>query len=80
MRCYDRIIPKYTAWTTACMTSDTKEITIRCPKGKKKVFLDVKPEFVDTNKMLTSGQVKAMPEIFEQLLWKQPMKKVSKLK
>ena len=47
---------------------------------EKEVFLDARPKFVDTNKALTSGQIKVMPEIFEQLLRKQPLKKVSKLK
>ena len=47
---------------------------------EKELFLDVWPEFADTNQAPTYGQVKVIPEIFEQLLRKQPMKKVSKLK
>ena len=47
---------------------------------EKEIFLDVRPEFVDANQSLKSGQVKTMPEIFEQLLRKHQMKKISKLK
>ena len=47
---------------------------------EKEFFLEVWPEFVDTNHLSTSRQVKTMPERFEQLIKKPPMKKVSKLK
>ena len=47
---------------------------------EKEVFLDVQPEFVDANKPSTYGQVKTIPERFENLMRKKPMKKVSKLK
>ena len=36
--------------------------------------------FVDTNQPSTPGQVRAMPELFEQLIRRPPMKKVSKVK
>ena len=47
---------------------------------EKEVFLDAPQEFVDINQLSTSGQVRAMPKIFEQLIGRAPMKKVSKLK
>ena len=47
---------------------------------EKEVFLEALKYFVDTNQLSTLGQVRAMPEIFEQLIRKPPMKKVSKLK
>ena len=42
--------------------------------------MDVRPKFVDTNQTLTSGQVKEILKIFEQLIRKHPLKKASKLK
>ena len=42
--------------------------------------MEVRQEFFDTNQPSTSGEVRAMPEIFKQLIIKSPMKKVSKLK
>ena len=42
--------------------------------------MKVQPNFVDTNHLSTSGQVRSMPERFEQLIRRSPMKKVSKLK
>ena len=56
-----------------------KKATLDVQK-EKEVFLDVQPEFFDTNQALTFGQVKAIPKIFEQLLGMKPLKKVSKLK
>ena len=47
---------------------------------EKEVFLEVRPEFVDTNQTSTSGQVKSMLERFEKLVRKSQMKNVSKLK
>ena len=47
---------------------------------KKEVFLNVWPEFLDTNQASTYGQVNVIPERFEELLRKQPLKKVSNLK
>ena len=47
---------------------------------EKEVFLDVRPEFVDTNQPSTSGQVKTMLEQFEQLIRKKLIKKVSNIK
>ena len=40
----------------------------------------MQPDFVDANHPSTSGQVRAIPERFKQLIRKPPMKKVSKLK
>ena len=42
--------------------------------------MKVRQGFLDTNQLSTSGQLRAMPEQFEQLIRKLPMKKVSKLK
>ena len=47
---------------------------------EKEFFLDVRPQFVDVNQPSESGKLNTMSERFEQLLKKQPMKKVSKLK
>ena len=47
---------------------------------EKEVFLEVRPKFVDTNQPSTYGKVNTIPERFEQLIRKPPMKKVSKLK
>ena len=47
---------------------------------EKEVFLEARQDFVDTNKSTTSEKVRAMPKLFEQLIRKPPMKKVSKLK
>ena len=47
---------------------------------EKEVFLDVQPEFVDTNQLSTYGKLNTMPKIFQQLLRKQLMKMISKLK
>ena len=47
---------------------------------EKEVFLVAQQEFVDTNQSLTSRQVRAIPEIFEQLIRRSTTKKVSKLK
>ena len=56
-----------------------KKALLDIPK-EKQVFLDVQPEFIDSNQPSTSVQVKTMPERFEQLLKKKPMKNVSKIK
>ena len=42
--------------------------------------MEVQQDFVDTNQPPTFVQVRAMPEIFEQLIRRPPTKKVSKLK
>ena len=42
--------------------------------------MDAQQDFVDTNQLSTSGQVRDMPKIFEQLIRRPPTKKVSKLK
>ena len=42
--------------------------------------MEERQEFVDTNQPSTSGQVRAMPKIFEQLIRRPPTKTVSKLK
>ena len=47
---------------------------------EKEVFLEVRQYFFDANQLLTSGKVRDMPEIFEQLIRRSPAKKVSKLK
>ena len=60
-------------------TATQKKVSLDVQK-EKEAFLDVRLEFVKTNQPSTSGKVKAMPKRFEQLLSKQPMKKVSKLK
>ena len=48
--------------------------------NKREIFLKVRQEFVDTNQPSTFGQVRAIPERFEQLIRKPPMKKVSNIK
>ena len=40
----------------------------------------MQPDFVDANQSSTYGQINTMSELFEQLIKKQPMKNVSKLK
>ena len=47
---------------------------------EKEVLLEARQYFVDSNQPLTSGQVRAMPERFEQLIRRSTTKKVSKLK
>ena len=47
---------------------------------EKELFLNVRPELVDTNHPLTSRQVRAMSKQFEQLIMKHPMKNVNNLK
>ena len=47
---------------------------------ENQVFLDSGPEFVDTNQASTYGKVREMSERFDQILRKQPTRKVSKLK
>ena len=47
---------------------------------EKEVFLDVCPELVDANQPSISGQINTIPKRFKNLLRKQPMQKVSKLK
>ena len=47
---------------------------------EKKVFFNVRMEFVDTNQASTYGQVREIPERFDQILKKKPTRKVSKLK
>ena len=47
---------------------------------EKEFFLEAQQDFVDTNQLSTSRQVRAMPEIFEQLIRRPPTKNVSKLK
>ena len=47
---------------------------------EKEVFLEVRQDFADANHPSTSGQVKTMPELFEQLIRKPPMKNVSNIK
>ena len=49
-------------------------------KKEKEVFLEAQRDLVDTNQPSTSGHVRAIPERFEQLIRKSPMKKVSKVK
>ena len=46
----------------------------------KEVFLEERQYFVDTNQPSTSRKMRAMPEIFEQLVRRPSTKKVSKLK
>ena len=47
---------------------------------EKEVFLEEQQDFVVTNQLLTSGEFRAMPKTFEQLIKNPPMKNVSKLK
>ena len=47
---------------------------------EKEVFLKARQYFFDANQQWTSGQVRAMPEILEQLIRRLPTKKVSNLK
>ena len=44
-----------------------------------KVFLDLQPKYFDTNKASTSRKVREMSKRFDQIIRKQPMRKVSKL-
>ena len=47
---------------------------------EKEVFLYVQPEFVDNNQPSTYRQVNTIPELFEHLLRKKTLKKVSNIK
>ena len=42
--------------------------------------MDVQQDFANPNQPSTYGQVRSMPELFEQLIRRSTMKKVSKLK
>ena len=60
-------------------TAAQKKATLDFQQDKE-VLLEAQQDFVDTSQLSTYGQVRAMPEIFEQLIRRFPTKKVSKIK